>query len=1083
METDQLISDEASEVLPVAAVPKLFESAALVTALHYSCEQLESHQAQIDEGMLKRVAFWAFPQDENHVRAFVRLNLKRDTEWGRGVRLVEDGLVQEVNQVGFMLTASIKRRYQDGTLKEETKVSVTFEKRQITSSNCALCSSVWCLHIIAVIVYRIRYARKVQLFAPLTETLSTFTKEQLQKLLQYAITSDPGAILGKVFTHFDSLRDLSSKENILPGAPDPTFGPDPGTKSQLEATLQEMERKLKGDFKSGYESYPATYSIDEKQESGMYRVYVSRVFDLIDQGEIDAAARVLIIMTKTTFETMDEKVNPPSRVKWFFHDLERLWSMFFISFPGHMTEELSSTVLYVNREANKMPLLKFLRRSDWGECPSLKDAVVEDLVSMEAVRTAPFYDPLIASLLPNSNSEVNDILTGNVSPLVSTFYEPISVMLLRFDALLMRTGSEFTLQARRIGIVILKELMELSMQYSILSRDKQSESMDWSSNLPVTDYSRNKLEGPKKVRRRRKHYVYAKKKHTRKSVKEEPVVVEPVIKQDLPLEQVAYCLLYTCQRMYKTQKVQRLDKEVLDLLLHSSFRALELSRFRTLGRVFCDSTEQKWLHQLETDLDGYCVRNVSEKIAGMYIAAIMKHGFAFYDNTPPLVLIHTLCKCSSMDFPQTLDLCVTTLCNSADPMLKYSSVTNVDGLMDQFVGIFRFVLDVVHCCQKENQCRHLTQILYHLELIHDGDLMCRLMPVFKNLQDKSLNMEQIQSLTSIVVKFIKNSADRTYGWDCSKTLTETLLGYLVWLGKFQVLHFLKIALSSWQEIGMYLGMNKLKKLVNNLHLHIWDNRGSCTQSSVVITMIVDYLQSNIKHGLESCALLGLFKQGGQNTIAIRVIRKNAHNYSFDALLKTAEIVHRNKDHDRLSLDLFSKEVFDLIKSALPKVGNRGVVQTSEGMGLEYDLNSHLKWVFKCLKEDVSSEVVNTEQYKTFMQILSDSFLENAGVLLRFFQYIEDSNRHLQTCKVLLGPGLVKAYEVLISKSLQHSSRSSYWTVFREMENAYHNCVKYVINGKSAFINDILLPVRRNNKGKKKFLKLIEENFLFGPLIN
>lgn len=43
---------------------------------------------------------------------------------------------------------------------------------------------------------------QVQLFAPLTETLSTFTKEQLQKLLQYAITSDPGAILGKVFSHF-----------------------------------------------------------------------------------------------------------------------------------------------------------------------------------------------------------------------------------------------------------------------------------------------------------------------------------------------------------------------------------------------------------------------------------------------------------------------------------------------------------------------------------------------------------------------------------------------------------------------------------------------------------------------------------------------------------------------------------------------------------------------------------------------------------------------------------------------------------------------------------------------------------------
>lgn len=375
------------------------------------------------------------------------------------------------------------------------------------------------------------------------------------------------------------------------------------------------------------------------------------------------------------------------------------------------------------------------------------------------------------------------------------------------------------------------------------------------------------------------------------------------------------------------------------------------------------------------------------------------------------------------------------------------------------------------------------QILYHLELVHDGDLMCRIIPVLKNLQNKSLSFGQIQSLTTIVVKFIKNSADRTYGWDCSKSQTETLLVYLIWLGKFRVLHFLKTALPSWQEIGKYLGMSKLKKLVNDLHLHIWDNRGSCTQSSVVITMIVDYLQSDIEHGQESCALLALFKQGGQNTIAIRVIRKNAKNYSFDALLRTAEIVHRNKDHDRLCLDLFSKEVFDLIKSALPKVGNYGVIPSSEGMGLEHVLNPHLKWVFKCVKEDVSSEVVNTEQYKTFMQILSDSFLDQAGVLLRFFQYIEDSSRHLQTCKTLLGPGLVRAYEVLISKSLQHSSRSSYWAVFREMENAYHNCVKFVNNGKSAFLYDILLPIRRNNKGKKKFLKLIEENHIFGPLIN
>ena len=33
----------------------------------------------------------------------------------------------------------------------------------------------------------------------MTETLSTLSREQLQKLVQYAINEDPGGVLGKVF--------------------------------------------------------------------------------------------------------------------------------------------------------------------------------------------------------------------------------------------------------------------------------------------------------------------------------------------------------------------------------------------------------------------------------------------------------------------------------------------------------------------------------------------------------------------------------------------------------------------------------------------------------------------------------------------------------------------------------------------------------------------------------------------------------------------------------------------------------------------------------------------------------------------
>lgn len=71
------------------------------------------------------------------------------------------------------------------------------------------------------------------------------------------------------------------------------------------------------------------------------------------------------------------------------------------------------------------------------------------------------------------------------------------------------------------------------------------------------------------------------------------------------------------------------------------------------------------------------------QIAEVYIAAIMKYGFTFYEHTPPLVFIHTLCRCSTVDYPQTVDMCVTTLCNSTDPMLKYSSGKSADKFLFQ----------------------------------------------------------------------------------------------------------------------------------------------------------------------------------------------------------------------------------------------------------------------------------------------------------------------------------------------------------------------------------------------------------------
>ena len=40
---------------------------------------------------------------------------------------------------------------------------------------------------------------------PLTEELSSLSRDQLQKLLQYAVQLDPAGVLGKVFQHIGQL--------------------------------------------------------------------------------------------------------------------------------------------------------------------------------------------------------------------------------------------------------------------------------------------------------------------------------------------------------------------------------------------------------------------------------------------------------------------------------------------------------------------------------------------------------------------------------------------------------------------------------------------------------------------------------------------------------------------------------------------------------------------------------------------------------------------------------------------------------------------------------------------------------------
>ena len=62
---------------------------------------------------------------------------------------------------GFMVTAVVLGSEFRG-VRESSKVSFTFEKQRITSSSCGACpNKIWCAHLIAAILHRIKHASKV----------------------------------------------------------------------------------------------------------------------------------------------------------------------------------------------------------------------------------------------------------------------------------------------------------------------------------------------------------------------------------------------------------------------------------------------------------------------------------------------------------------------------------------------------------------------------------------------------------------------------------------------------------------------------------------------------------------------------------------------------------------------------------------------------------------------------------------------------------------------------------------------------------------------------------------------------------
>ncbi|KAL5017450.1 hypothetical protein ScPMuIL_007039 [Solemya velum] len=524
--------------------------------------------------------------------------------------------------------------------------------------------------------------------------------------------------MGRILRKLGPIQDLNSDVNKTAGAPDPTFGFFQDGKSHWELSMEQLEKNLAEDFESRKSmlDYHDSYNVIEKQLSYMYKKYIQGVIDLVKKNEIEAAGRVLSIITAKAWDSIKLNNNQwtishISRTKRFFHDIERIWCCFILTFSGKIRADLVEIANELNRDAGLVQS-ELVEVSLRAEVPRLKLSC--DTISHTG---APFNDAFCVNFLSEPPEAYNVLLNGEVSPNSINYNESIPVMMLRLDALSLWSKTDNSLQICMLASVILKKLMKMSKQYSVMSmRDTISkvkgylmepcsapcalcnidigedsgnfdckeahcdsaiagellddlippmdEPLDLSQTYDITSHSKEKTAT-----------CYASSSHIDAKM-EEAATSDTMDDETLSKEEIAYCLIFNCYKIFETKQFPMLDLSLQELLLHATLRSLEMARFRTVEKPGVISIkEHNWLLCLENKVFEYFISEpppgLAKKVSDTYIDALKRMMF-FYQGALPLMLIELLVKRADMHDYSVLDLCVQTICLSNKPLSVYT---------------------------------------------------------------------------------------------------------------------------------------------------------------------------------------------------------------------------------------------------------------------------------------------------------------------------------------------------------------------------------------------------------------------------
>ncbi|PAA68801.1 hypothetical protein BOX15_Mlig019515g1, partial [Macrostomum lignano] len=212
---------------------KLTNLCAKVIAQKLPFELVETHHPPVPEELQLKISFYSFPDSEDDIRLYCCLATGSNEEFTQGEELYRQGAVSDCIQIGFQILAKVSKcpGVSNCTAPgSQYKVALSFDRCRIVKCSCSCGSAnrVWCQHVVAVCLHRVKNANSVPMNAPISETLNTLQPVQLRKFAQFLLSSlNPTDILPPAQQLLDNLLSKSAAFNEIrdsPGAPDPTAG-------------------------------------------------------------------------------------------------------------------------------------------------------------------------------------------------------------------------------------------------------------------------------------------------------------------------------------------------------------------------------------------------------------------------------------------------------------------------------------------------------------------------------------------------------------------------------------------------------------------------------------------------------------------------------------------------------------------------------------------------------------------------------------------------------------------------------------------------------------------------------------------